>query len=281
MTQQRPIMRFDLPLKAVHIQCLDNEGESIKGAFGSGFIRREGRHHFLYTCWHLVTGFNLHDVKVGYQLPNRRQLKVTLQDANFSRPHIQAIGGNQSVVIPLYDTVPNGAANSSPNKPRWYQEKQDVAQFELNLIGIRVPASYDAIKIQLPDNIRVADMQIIEDRHLFLEGLSVGDRVLIVGFPYGYSPLGMEQPTAIVLTRYIAAVQIKGRQNEILLDGGGAAGMSGGPVFVETTNGIFLVGVYTGIIYPDHVVLQKERATALGIYCQLLWTYKVMPLEPY
>ena len=200
----------------------------------------------------------MHNVQVGKKLPDRMHLRVTLQDTDFSNPHIQIIGENQSVDIPLYEKIDHKTSLRFPCKPCWYQDKQDIPQLDLNEIGIRVPYWHDAVKISLPNNLNVSDMQVIEDRHWFLEGLSVGDRVLIVGFPYGYSPIGMKQPTSIVLTRYIAATQIEGRHKEILLDGMGAPGMSGDPVFVETTNGIFLAGIYTGMIYPDHVIYKKK-----------------------
>lgn len=98
---------------------------------------------------------------------------------------------------------------------------------------------------------------------------------------YGYSALGMGQPTPIVLTRHIAATRIEGRQREFLLDSAGAGGMSGGPVFVETPAGFFLVGLYTGLIYPDHVVERNERVTALGTCCDMALCWKHLALEPY
>jgi hypothetical protein len=48
------------------------------------------------------------------------------------------------------------------------------------------------------------------------------------------------------------------------LDSGGAPGMSGGPVFVERDNDIALLGLYTGIIYPDPAIEPNRKVTALG-----------------
>ena len=102
----------------------------------------------------------------------------------------------------------------------------------------------------------------------------VGEKLYIVGYPYGYSALGTEQPTAIILTRFIAAERIKDRQTEILLDGPGAPGMSGGPVFIEHDAVLYLLGIYTGLIYPDHVIEKNEKTTALGTMSNMVlwWT---------
>jgi len=74
----------------------------------------------------------------------------------------------------------------------------------------------------------------------------------------------MEQPTPIVLTRFLAADRIKDRQSEIPLDGPGAPGMSGGPAFVGRDNSLHLFGIYTGLIYPDYMLEKNEKSTALG-----------------
>jgi hypothetical protein len=94
---------MSLNMKAVHIQCLDENKNPIKGANASGFLLQENGGLFLYTCWHVVTGYNMHDVKVGRTPPNRRYIEVTLQGCDTRQPGIQAIGGNQASVIPLYD----------------------------------------------------------------------------------------------------------------------------------------------------------------------------------
>ena len=153
---ERPLhtQMFELPFKAVHIQCLDGEGAPIKGAFASGVIRREGGKLFLYTCWHVVTGFNMSDLRIGNQLPNRSSLKVTLQNSEQRQPGLNVVGGSQSFVIPLYES------KSLPFRPRWYQDKQDVPQADLNAIGLRVPLWHDAIKLPLPDNLIVVACDI-------------------------------------------------------------------------------------------------------------------------
>ena len=216
----------------------------------------------------------MHNVKTGNELPNRKSLRVTLQDAKAPQPGITVIGGNQSFIVPLYDT------SQTPCMPLWSQDKQDVPRADLNAIHLRVPFWHDAIKIRVPDNIFVSEIQTIkESRHC--EHLpTLGDKVYIVGFPYGYSTLGMEQPTPIVLTRFIAAIRVSGRQREILLDGAGAGGMSGGPVFIETPTDVLLLGLYTGLIFPDHIIDKQDRITALGTCCDMTLCWKSLSLEP-
>jgi hypothetical protein len=42
----------------------------------------------------------------------------------------------------------------------------------------------------------------------------------------------------------------------VLIDGIGAPGMSGGPVFIERNQKLILYGIYTGLIYPDYDINQ-------------------------
>jgi hypothetical protein len=82
--------------------------------------------------------------------------------------------------------------------------------------------------------------------------------------PYGFSTYGTDNPTPVVLTRFVAGEGIGGREQEILLESAGAPGMSGGPVFIEMDSDVKLLGLYTGLIYPDHMVEENEKSTALG-----------------
>ncbi len=249
-------------MKSVHIQCLDENKKAIKGANASGFIVEEKGELFLYTCWHVVTGYDMHEVKIGNNLPDRKYIEVNLQACDKRHPGVQLIGGNQTLTLPLYDE--HGC-------PLWIQNCQDVPNPDLNAIHLKVPFWHDAVKLALPKYISVSEMQFIkEEEILFHNSPMIGDKLYIVGYPYGYSALGMEQPTPIVLTRFLAADRIKDRQSEILLDGPGAPGMSGGPAFVERDNSIYLVGIYTGLIYPDYLVEKKEKSTALGTCSNLV-----------
>jgi hypothetical protein len=260
-----------VPLKAVQIQILDAQKTAIKNA--SGFIVKELESLFLYTCWHVVTGFNMHDLRVGLEPPKGIFLKVNLQNAEEQQPGVVAIGGSQSLIIDLYDKV------DLPRKPVWFQDKQDVPNIDLNAINLQIPFWHDAIKIPLPPTISVSDLQIVSEDDLWHSLVFAGDKLLISGYPYGYSASGIQQPTPVVLTRFVAATRIENRQREILIDGPGAPGMSGAPVFIEFNNKLFLFGIYTGAIFPDHVIGQNERTTALGTCCDMTIAWNALPLS--
>lgn len=255
--------QMTLSFKAVHIQCLDKDSNPINHANSTGFIVRENEKLFLYTCWHVVTGYDMHNIELKHVSPNRKFLRVTLQNCERRQPGLEVIGSNQSVTIPLYDTT------VSPCLPLWYQDEQDTPDPDLNEINIKIPYWHDAVKIPLPPDLCISEFQIISSAQTFKNLPLLGEKVYIVGYPYGYSAFGMNQPTPIVLTRFVASTVIAGRQTELLLDGPGAPGMSGGPVFIERDNALLLSGLYTGLIYPDHVIKKNEKTTALGTFCNL------------
>jgi hypothetical protein len=250
---------IQLPSKAVHIQCLDHNGKP--NATATGFIRQEEEMFFLYTCWHVVTGYNMYNLKVGHQPTNRWALKITLMNTT-KYPGASMIGGNQSLTVQLYESL------QTPRKPIWFQDVQEVSQPDLNSIGLRVPSWHDAVKIPLPENLNIHSSQLIVDV-LPSYAPMIGDKLYVVGYPYGYSALGLDQPTPIVLTRHIAAMKLRDRKQEFLIDSAGAKSMSGSPVFVENQNGVFCIGLYTGLIYPDHIIEQNNAVTALGTCCNL------------
>lgn len=254
-----------LCVKAVHIQCLDANKKPVNNTNASGFIVREKDQLFLYTCWHVVTGYDMHNLEVR-DLPNRRFLKVSFLQSETSSG-AQVIGWHEPFIIPLYDT-------HDDFKPLWEQEKEDVPQSDLNRINIRVPRRHDAIKIQIPNDVSISRIHIIEENHLRLAFPPLGEKLYVVGFPYGYSAFGIGSSIAILLTRFIATTGMENRGNEFLLDGPCAPGMSGSPVFVEQDNRIQLTGLYTGLIYPDHVIKRNEKTTALGTCCQLISWWK-------
>jgi hypothetical protein len=148
----------------------------------------------------------------------------------------------------------------------WFQDKAHVAHPDLNAIKIFVPFWHDAVRLELPNSVRLSDVQVLEENDAFPGNtlLTPGDKLYIVGFPYGFSAQGAEQPTPVVLTRFVAATRIAGRHQDILLESTGAPGMSGGPVFVERGSSIHLLGIYTGLLYPDSPLKKNEKHTALG-----------------
>ena len=253
-------------LAGVHIQCLDERKEVIPGVTASGFIRREGEGLYLYTCWHVVVGLGSpQDLNLNCPLPTRRHIRLSLWQGdspvgsrNFS------ISGPQTLDLPLYD------AFSPRRRPLWLQENAHVPNPDLNAIGLYAPYSIDAVKIRLPDELRVASAQTLdEDRTLSATGLnpSPGEQCLVIGFPYGYKAFDGEMPYPIGLTRFFAS-----RSSPfywMLLDSPATAGMSGGPVMLERDGELLLMGIYTGARFPDYGRGTNEKSTALGLICNL------------
>lgn len=244
-----------LDMKAVHIQCLDEVQKPIPKAFASGFIINENKKNYLYTCWHVVTGFDMHNIEIKGQLPNRKYLKVSLQKSEVIGSGHTTVGGIQNTIIPLY--TKNG-------KPNWIQNQDDKPNHSLNNIGLKVPSWNDIVKIAIDEDLALHETQIILEEDILKGRPSLGDKVYLVGYPYGFSALGLEMPTPIVLTRFIASRQIKDRLTEVLIDGAGAPGMSGCPVFIERNSRLYLTAIYNGLIYPDYVIEKNEKTTALG-----------------
>lgn len=258
--------RLRLEFVGVLLRCLNAQHQPIQGAFATGFIRREEEQLFLYTCWHVVTGYDPYDVRVGHQLPECRYLQVMLQGVKQPHPEVEGIGGLQAVELPLYG---EGGLNGVP---LWLQDDLHVPNTDLNAVGLFVPFWHDIVKIKLPEKVHVSDFQVIDEGRLFKPGqplLSPGDKCVVVGYPYGFSAFGQAQPTPVALTRFAASSKILGRPQQFLLEAFGAPGMSGGPVYVEREENLYLIGIYTGLIYPDYEQGQNEKSTALGTVANL------------
>jgi hypothetical protein len=251
-----------LSLSSTLLQCLDENRKSIPGATASGFIRREGTKLFLYTCWHVVAGFDPYAKQVPPIPPTRRHyLRVALQDSKSHESGGTLIGGLQSLDIPLYER------QDGKLLPLWLQDEAERPHLEINAIGLRVPFWHDAVKLELPESVSVSSIQIVDNDRIFgAQGAAViiGDKVFVAGYPYGFSPVGAEQPTPVVLTRFVAGTRIADRHRQFLLESIGGAGMSGGPAYIEQGGNILLVGLYTGLVYPDYLSPNPDTATALG-----------------
>lgn len=149
--------------------------------------------------------------------------------------------------------------------PQWLQDEQDIPHVELNTLGLRVPFWHDAVKLKLPSELQVADAQLTDNTRVLGSDMIVpGDKMLVAGYPYGFSANGQSQPTPVVLTRFVAAVNVPDRRRQYLLESIGGAGMSGGPVYVERGTDVLLVGLYTGLVYPDYLSPAPQLTTALG-----------------
>lgn len=270
MSKTLPSLDF-LNYKAVRVQCLTEDEAPIPKACATGFIVKHGIDLYLYTCWHVVTGYDMNDVRIGPTLPNRRKLAITLTTANeFNAGTGLAyeIGGNQTITIPLY----------SNNSPLWRQNIKDTPHPDLNAVGIHVPYWHDLACLKLPEDLKLTDIQVIESDDALRSIVHIGEQIYIVGFPYGYSALGTTQPSPIVLCRHIAATKIINRHFDLLIDGPGAPGMSGAPIFIERGGQLKFFGIYTGIIYPDYDFNQNEKSTALGVCCNIRYWWESDPL---
>lgn len=188
---------------------------------------------------------------------------------------VRFIGGAQKFTVELYHS------RKTPFKPAWYQSPTDNPNIDLNNVGIRVPLLSDIVKIPLPPDLVFESVQVIEVPEDPWVAAAPTDQVFIVGFPYGYSVAGLGQPTAVVIVRHLAALMAKDRGVESLLDGAAAPGMSGGPVFVNYEGEFKIAGIYTGLIYPDHIMQRSERVTALGTFCQLALSWTSQNFQPY
>jgi hypothetical protein len=280
LTQTPPIpsatARHLMTFKCVRIEILDQNGELVmltpengKGggpAVASGFLLRDEAVTYLYTCWHVVSGISLtNPVLPGAGVMQRRsRLKVSMQ-ANEYKIGGAAVttGGTETFEIDLYDT-----SGKSPS-PVWEQDEQSNPNSNLAMANLNEPFWHDVVRIRVPDEVKTSTIQILAPQDLWPNLIAPGDSLLLVGYPYGYSAK-LLSPTPIVLKRNVAAIQRDGPRREILIDGVGAAGMSGGPVFCEHEDALYLFGVYMGIIYPDAAEgVSPERTTALGTVCQM------------
>jgi hypothetical protein len=251
--------RSELSFRSVQLRCLDEGRKPLKHASASGFVRIENGAPFLYTCWHVVTGYDRNDLRVTNALPKRAFLEVFVQDHERQSDSTSVVGGLLSFTIPLYDE------SARPKKPLWYQDRAHLPHPDLNAIGLCVPSWHDAVKIPLSADLKVSELPLVSNPVPASSTMPMpGDKIYVVGFPYGFSTAGRVPPTPVVLTRFVTATAVNGRPREFLLDSGGAPGMSGGPVFVERDSDIALLGVYTGIVYPDPVIERSEKVTALG-----------------
>jgi hypothetical protein len=265
-------LRFLLPFKAALLQCLDGNQKPVRNGSASGFIRRENDDIFLYTCWHVVSGYDPNDIRIGMAPPDRRYLRVAFQGYEKRQPGVEVVGGSQTLILPLYKPIEDEIGKR--RQPLWFQDDAYIPHPDLNGIGLHVPFWHDIVKIRLPSNLQISELQLIDENLLLRSGVVVGDKCFVVGYPYGFSAKGSAQPTPLVLTRFVATNIAAFRRRDLLLERIGAPTMSGGPVFVERDGVPLLLGAYTGSIYPDYKPdddnkSSNELTTALGTVVDL------------
>jgi Trypsin-like peptidase domain len=268
--------RSELSFRCVQLRCLDAGRSPLRHASASGFVRVEDGVPFLYTCWHVVTGYDRNDLRVTNALPKRAFLEVFLQESHEHAHGASGVAAVASFTIPLYDE------SAWPKKPLWYQDRAHLPHPDLNAIGLCVPSWHDAVKIPLPPDASVAELPLVSNPVLASNTLlEPGDKIYVVGFPYGFGAGRAGLPAPVVLTRFVTATAVSGRPQEFLLDAGGVPGMSGGPVFVERDGDIALLGVYTGVVYSDPVIERHANVRALGSCANLSSCWKgTLPLVP-
>lgn len=260
---------WNLAFKAVRVWAVDENGTKYPA---SGFLMQEPEGLYLYTCWHVVTGLGSPaEIAIKSGFSYRRKLIVEMISTRPSE-HTSAtlFGDVQSFELSLL-------AGQAPPKPQWLQENLYVPNEELERAGFKVPLNLDLVKIKMdPAVVRNPELYMVPPNFTRLE---LGDSVLVVGYPYGYS-VGGKNLIPVVLTRHVAATLVGGFG--FILDGPGAEGMSGGPVFVRKGGSIALAGIYTGGRYPDAAVHgdgRRNPATALGTATLVSPAYQGLPFS--
>lgn len=233
------LTEFELSVRPVKVELLD-QNQNPLGKTATGFLFEEHGQQWLYTCWHVITGFNPFDIEVRAP-PNRHYIKVTWKQVLFPEPGRTTLGDIEEQVVPLYED----------ETPRWLQEEVDRPHADLNSIGLKVPATTDLIALPIGIKRQERRFRCYTPADVSSAGYQNGQQVVITGYPWGYSALEDLTPEPIFLTRHIASWVMKARAHSFLVDGVGAAGMSGSPVFVRETGGFKLIGVYTGARFPD------------------------------
>jgi Trypsin-like peptidase domain len=255
-------------LKAVRLETFDEDGKVLTRA--SGFLVEESDGSFLYTCWHVMTGVDF--LQPNPMAPPKRRRFITLycQDVQERQPGVQAIGGGRSVKVALYDEL---------GQPRWLQEPNDREQPDLQNIGIRVPKFCDVARIPAHLDPCVGSVVSFQKSDIFSNHAQAGTDVVIVGYPYGYSAKDITSPEPVFLNRSIASNKTS-NVGYTLLDGGAAPGMSGAPVLMNHQGRWWLLGMYTGVIFPDHQYgpqgLDNDRHAALGLMAPMYFSRAFM-----
>ena len=257
----RKLLHHVLPARSLRLSTLDSESqiESI----ASGFVVEINEKTFLVTCWHVVTGFDFlqEPMKTPNPPPDRRVLRVTGSDFRMEGT-LPRIIGEFEVDVSLFDDDGN---------PNWLQiagDDEKVKNQDLDTLKIEIPNQLDAviIPIDLPDRIRFLwAHRITEDVDKHYCG-RIWDTVLLSGYPYGYSSSDYNV-SPVFLKRMIASASYGDSIScDVLLDGTGAAGMSGCPVYTEELQ---LCGIYRGILFPDYGRSSRDepndRHAALGL----------------
>ena len=250
-----PITEWDMSVRPVRIELLGKDQEPLDYV-ATGFLFFENGIDYLYTSWHVITGYNFLNLEV-MRPPERRFARVVWKRINDRGNGTASIGDSESRIIPLYDDA---------GMPVWYQQEQRQPNADLEALNIFVPEHVDlvAIPFEVPSKERRFRSYLPADTSS--AALQNGSLVYITGYPWGYSALGDITPEPLFIGRNIAS-WVSTNPHNFLLDGVGARGMSGSPVLTKTDAGFKIVGVYSGAYFPDVIATGrvKDSFSSLGI----------------
>lgn len=244
-------------MKALRLDVLDEKRQLVTRA--SGFVIHDQDGLFLYTSWHVVTG-------VDFLQPNplappirRAFVRIYFQDVQERQPGVQAIGGSQSAEIALHDIDRNYL---------WQQEPNSREQADLDVLGLRVPKFFDLVRIPCSLDSLVRPVVEFTNADVFSNLAGAGTDVVIAGYPYGYSAMDLASPEPVFLKRAIASNRTS-NVGVVLLDGGATPGMSGAPVLIFQAGRWWIIGMYSGVLFPDHqhgpAGPSNDRFASLGL----------------
>ena len=266
----KPRLRFpnNVPLR---VTTIDEDGVPIK--LGTGFIVDHREYEsfdvslhtegplelgkFLYTAWHVVAGTDFHNptLKNDY----RPAVRLRFEGECIANGKITGI---QAIEIPLLDRT---------GRPRWRQSpnNRDGNFGYLRDAGIVVPYQLDAVRIPLPYedpyiDAWTCDPSLLVNPRNFAD---IGDSIYIAGFPHGYSAGGEEFLKPIYLGKKIAASELNNNLS-VLLDGPGAKGMSGSPVFSVVDGELRLHGLYRGVVNTGASKPKGTPLYPLGLFAK-------------
>jgi hypothetical protein len=144
-----------------------------------------------------------------------------------------------------------------------------------------VPRFFDVVRIPVTFEEQVRDVVEFQKTDIFAKLADAGTDVHIVRNPYGYSAMDVATPGPVFLKRAIAANRTTS-PGYMLLDGGATPGMSGAPVIVKHHGRWWLIGMYTGVIFPDYQHGSQrpdnDRSAALGMMAPIFLARAFMGL---
>jgi Trypsin-like peptidase domain len=267
--------RMGLTSKCVRLAALDEEdrpvvlrneqGEAIGTRVASGFLLRHDRDLYLYTCWHVVTGFDFRAPtlpRIGAQ--RIASLEMSLQDASPAGATLEGIGGNRRLKVSLYVEA------AVPAIPMWEQYHEARSFPAIEIAGIRAPRYYDIVRLRIDEQCFFVsnELQVFSTADLWRDYIAPGDPLYVAGFPYGFASSD-RHTQGILLSRHAAQVAVAGQDDGPYMDSACSPGMSGGPVMIEMGSQMFLAGIYTGSRFPDAPAERPNELTALGTFCPL------------